>query len=226
MYDLKTMVVLTRTRLKDLRVKTFPEFEIIAFLNEGKNELVKIIRGSVENYFEESISGTLSTTTVPNAASITLPSDFAELRNLQITSSGYEASTFIKLNQSDNRFHEACIDGNNSVLSSNCYYYDFVGQSEIIIAPPPVVDLVYKMDYIKTVPDMMFPQDYPVGIPREHWDYIVTWAVCEGLRSMKDPRLSSYEDKLKLQSTSVINAINTRQVKEPMFVKGFMEDMW
>jgi hypothetical protein len=74
---------------------------------------------------------------------------------------------------------------------------------------------------------MMYPGDTLVGVPRETWDIVVTWAVCEGLRSMGDNRLSDYEKKLEYQQTLIINSINTRQSKEPVFVTGFMEsDYW
>src|SRR5512137_1688102 len=127
MYDLKTMVVLTRTRLKDLRVKTFPEFEIIAFLNEGKNALVQVIREASENFFEQTTTGTMSTTTSPNYVNISLPVDFAELRNIRVTSSGYERISFQKMNQSDRRFQEAVIANQNSGISMDMFYYDFSG---------------------------------------------------------------------------------------------------
>lgn len=223
MYDLKTMCALVRTRLKDLRVKTFHEFEIIAFLNEGKNELVKIIRGADENFFETAASLTISTTTFPNFTETTLPTDFAELRNLRVTTSGYESTEFYRLNQSDKRFMERTLYGPPQDACPGIFYYDFVGLDKIRFSPPPLQDMAITMDYISTVPDMMYPGDTMIGTPREHWDFVVTWAVCEGLRSLNDPRLPSYENKLKLQITSVINAVNSRQSKEPTFVRGFLE---
>lgn len=221
---LKTMVTMVRTRLKDLRVRTFPEFELVAFLNEGKNELVKIIRQADENFFETSTSVTISATTAPNLSEITLPADFSELRNLRITSSGLESTQFSRISHSNRRFMEAAISGGSFSGGGGAFYYDFVGLNKIILSPGADVEMVCLVEYIKTVPDMMFPSSYPDGIPPEHYDFIVTWAVSEGLRSMNDPRLQDYLAKLEWQKTSLINSVNTRQVKEPKFVRGYMED--
>ena len=99
---LKTMLTMVRTRLRDLRVGS--EYELVAFLNEGKNEVVKIIRQADENFFETTTSVTISATTAPNKSSITLPADFATLRNLSITTVGMESTQFYFMSQSDRRF--------------------------------------------------------------------------------------------------------------------------
>lgn len=221
---LKTMVTLVRTRLRDLRVQAFQEYELISFLNEGKNEVVKIIRQADENFFETTTSVTISATTAPNKSTITLPADFSMLRNLSITTVGMEATQFYFLNQSDRRFQEAAIAGGSFADGGSAFFYDFVGLSEIILSPGADVEMACRVDYIKTIPDMMLPSSYPEGVPPEHYDFIVTWAVCEGLRSQNDARLGDYLEKLEWQKTSLINSVNTRQAKEPTFVRGYMED--
>jgi hypothetical protein len=221
---LKTMLTMVRTRLRDLRVRTFPEYELISFLNEGKNEVVKIIRQADENFFETTTSVTISATTAPNKSSITLPADFATLRNLSITTAGMESTQFYFMSQSDRRFQDAAIAGGSFAGGGSAFYYDFVGLSEIILSPGADVEMACRMDYIRMIPDMMFPSSYPEGVPPEHYDFIVTWAVCEGLRAQNDARLGDYLSKLEWQKTSLINSVNTRQSKEPKFVRGYMED--
>jgi hypothetical protein len=221
---LKTMVFMVRTKVKDLAVKVFHEAEIVSALNEGKNECVKIIRQANENYFEETYTGTISTTASPNYAQITLPTDFSELRNLQVTNIGLEDTTFTRLNQSDPRFRTACLDSGSYTSGLGIMYWDFVGKDYMIFAPAPEIDLGYKMHYIKTIPDMGLPDSYPIGIPAENFDYIVTWAICECMRTYKDNRLDDYLIKLEYQRRAIIESVNTRQVKEPQFVTGYMEN--
>jgi hypothetical protein len=224
MDTLKTMLVITRTKLRDLSVRSFLEPELIIALNEGKNELAKIIRQANENFFEDTTTGTISATTSPNYSSITLPTDFSVLRDLHITNIGYEDIRFVKEDQSSNKFRGALVDGGNFGAGSGTFLYDFKGKDTIILAPGANVELTYSLDYIKTVPDMTLPDHYPIGIPAEHWDFIVTWAITECMRSVNDKRLSNYEGKLEYQAKSVIQSVNSRQAREPQYVKGFLED--
>jgi predicted RNA-binding protein len=73
---------------------------------------------------------------------------------------------------------------------------------------------------------MALPTDYPVGIPAENYDFVVTWAICECMRAVQDKRLDSYLSKLDFQRGTVIESVNTRQVKEPEFVRGYQEMEW
>ena len=220
---LKTMIALVRTKVKDLSVRTFHEHEIILALNEGKNELVKTIRQANENYFEATTSGTISATTTPNYSTITLPTDFIELRDISISTSGREDIRFIRMSQSDDRFRLALQDGGSFASGVGAFFYDFMGMNTMILAPGADVELTYSMKYITMVNDMLLPDDYPAGIPPEHYDYIVTWAIAECMRETHDKRLPQYLDKLAYQKDSIVASVNTRQRKEPEFVIGFME---
>lgn len=226
-YVLQTMLSLARMRLKDMRVRVIPEPLLVAAANEGKNELVKIIRQARENFFEKSSTGTIAATTTPNSSSITLPSDFSEMRNLAITTASYEDIQFMFKSQSDLLFKSALIDGGSFATGHGTFYYDFYGQNSLILAPGADIALAYKMDYISTVPDMVRPDDYPAGIPAEHYDFIVTWMVTDCLRVQADPRLQAFLQKLDNQATSVKLSIASRQIKEPEYVRAYMEEeMW
>jgi hypothetical protein len=220
----KTMIALVRTKVRDLNVRKLHEYEILAALNEGKNELVKLMRQADENFFETTVEGTISSTTSPNYSTISLPSNFAELRNLQVTSAGLEDTIFINLSQSDNRFRQALLDHGSFANGASVLYYDFMGKDSIIVAPGLDIDMTYLMHYIRTIPDMIYPNDYPIEIPPEHIDYIVTFAICECMRTIGDERLAVYLEKLDKQEQTVIASINTRQSKEPKFVTGYMEE--
>lgn len=222
--NLREMITQVRLTVKDTRIRVFQEPEIVFALNEGKDELVKIIRDANESFFETAVSGTISSTTTPNYSTITLPADFAQLRNINITSSGMEDTTFQRLNQSDPRFQQSLLDGGSFANGQGIFFYDFMGLSTMALAPGSDIDLTYKMDYIKTVTNMSLPTDTPSEIPSEHHGFIVTWAVCECMRKIDDPRLQNYESKLEFQKNTVIAGVNTRQSKEATFVTGFMEE--
>ncbi|HCV42404.1 MAG TPA: hypothetical protein DGH68_02900, partial [Bacteroidetes bacterium] len=209
------MVTLVRIKIKDLAVRSFMDPEIQLAINEGKNELVKIIRQANENYFEETLSTTISATTKPNYSTLALPADFSELRDLRVTTSGLEDLTFQHVSQSDQRFRQALIDGGSYASGAGVMFYDFYGESTMIFAPGADIDIPIQLLYTKTIPDMTYPSSYCTGVPLDHSDFMVTWAICECMRTAQDPRLSDYESKLDFQRESIINSVNTRQRKEP-----------
>lgn len=221
---LQNMLVQARMRLRDLTVRTFQEPLLVAALNEGKNELVKIIKQARENFFESTGTGTITAVAKPNPSDITLPTDFAELRQLAITTAGFEDIGFVKQSQSHPLFVQALLDGGSFGTGQGMFYYDFVGLTTLRLAPGSDTDLAYRIDYISMVADMTKPDDYPVGIPSEHYDFIVTWAIADCLRSIGDPKLIAYENKLKFQAESVMASVGSRQVREPRFVRAFMEE--
>jgi hypothetical protein len=220
---LETMLALTRLKLKDLRVRQWSEPELVASANEGKNELVKLIRQARSDYFETSVTGTMTTASAPNPTTITLPSDFAELKEIICTDSGYQDIGFTYCDQSDVRFKQALIDGGAFANGQGMFYYTITDERTLLLSPGSDVALNYKIWYVKTIPDMQFPSDAPTGIPPEHWDFIVTHMVCECMRSAADPRLDLYLAKMSDQGKSVRASVGQRQIKEAQFVDGYME---
>ncbi len=197
------------------------EAQILQALNEGKDELVKLIRQSREDWFLTTVSGTISAAAAPNYSSLALPADFAEIKELMITRSGYEGISFAYMDRSDPRFKNAQISG--STDAGDDHYYDLVGVTTMVFAPGFSEALPYTMTYIATVADMTKRSDTP-ALPAEHHRFIITWAVADVLRSLGDPRLSAYDEKLAYQRNSVIEAVNSTDIKEPRFARAFDED--
>ncbi len=223
--NLGEMLFYSRSMLQDMNVKRINEAHLVRALNEGKNELAKIIRQAREDFFVTTTTGTISSAVSPNPSVISLPADFAELKQLEITSSGRETIEFQYLDRSDPDFHRLLLDTQSLGAGVDCLFYDIIG-STIEIAPPLDISLAYKMYYVSTVPDMVGITDTPALIPVEHHDYVVTWAVAEGLRSAGDNRYELYLEKLKAQEAGVIDCVNARQIKDPEYVRGYLEDDW
>ena len=213
----------TRVALQDLKVARVLETQIANALNEAKDEVCKIIRQGREDWFLTTTTGTISTATAPNYSSISLPSDFSELKEILITQSGYEHISFKYMDQSDPRFKDALISGGSILSGQGGFYIDLIGISTMIFAPGFDTALPYKLSYIQTVPDMTKRSDTLTQIPAEHHRILISWAVCEILRSLGDPRLAAYEEKLGYQKDSLVNAVGATDIREPRFVQGFLE---
>jgi hypothetical protein len=216
----------TRQSIRDMGLRVWNDPELLQAANEGKNELVKIIRQAREDYFVTTTTGTITTASSPNPSVITLPADFAELKQIEVTTSGREDIRFTHLDRANPQFQDALVNGQGFAGGVGQFYYDIMGLDRMELAPGADEALGYLIYYVKTIPDMTAPTDTPTGIPPEHWDAIVTWMVCEALRSMGDNRLVAYEDKLSRQLENVVASVNARQIREAEFVRGFMEDEW
>jgi hypothetical protein len=222
--NLQGFLVQARLRLDDLHVRIYPEPLLISAANEGKNELVKIIKQAHQNYFEATTSITIPVAAVPLASEVTLPTDFSSLRDIYVTQSGYEDIGFIYRQHSDYQFRQALIAGGSFGSGTGTFFYDIVGDRTLRLAPGSDMALTAEIAYIKMISDMSLPTDAPTGIPSEHWDYIITWMVCEGLRfKQKSNELIIWEAKKEYQKQMIIASVNDRQVREPKFVTGFMD---
>lgn len=222
--DLKTMIWQVRQRVGDPKLRVVPDPVIASYLNEGKNQLVRIIQQADESFFQVTVTGTISATSAPNASEITLPPDFCELKDIKCTQTGYEDIKFHHVKQYRDDFREALVRGGSFANGTGRFMYDFYGLDRMILSPGSDIDLPYQMDYIRRVDDMSHPDDWPTELTPDMGDYMMNWASTECLRHLGDPRVSTYEVKLETQKESIVMTVNRRTLREVKCVTGFMEE--
>src|SRR6266496_490759 len=108
---LRELLFYSRTQLRDLGVKIINETELKRSANEGCRELARILRKARKEYFTTSFTGTIPIATPPDASLLTLPSNFAELKNIQITDADFTNIEFSPLDRSDEHYRRALRDG-------------------------------------------------------------------------------------------------------------------
>jgi hypothetical protein len=222
--NLQEILFIARARLKDLSVKKWSEAELIAAVNEGICDMSSIIRQAREDYFLTSTTSTVATAVPPNPSSVTLPTDFLELKELMITNDGYRDISFLASDRSNAQFRRALLDGGSLGSGTGLVFYDIYANSVLMLSPGFDVALELKIDYIQQVPDLALPTDSPSLIPDKWHNNIPDYAVTEALRAAGDPRFTSYLEKLRESEKSMAVGIQPRQVREAKFVKGFGED--
>ena len=222
--DLQTILAGVRLRLGPGSWQMFPEILLIMAVNEGKNELVRMMRGVREDYFQTTATGTISATTAGNASTITLPSDFSELKTLQISTSGYERIDFQPMDQADIRWKDALLEGGDFASGYGRFYYDVLGNESIVLVPGSDIALSYSLQYIKRIADLSLLASEATGIHDDFVDYIITYAVTEAMRFAGDDRFALYKGKLSELAVSMVGSAGSRQVFHPKYVRGFMED--
>lgn len=216
-----------RLALKDVGVKSTADRLLIGSANEAKDEIVQIIRQARQDFFLTSTITAVTPASAPFASTITLPSDFMLLKDLVCNDPGYEGLVFTPMDQTDPRFRRALIDG-GSYSAGNCLcYYDIQGTNQLILAPGFDLALNLTIYYIKTVVDMRAMTDEPLGIPAEYHHYIMAHMVCDALRMSASPALDAWENHLAEKKKFMEQNISPRQIKDPVFVRGFgEEDCW
>lgn len=224
--NLQQILFSARAKLKDLGMKRWRESELVAAANEGKNVLVQLIRQARQDYFEISVSITIPVAVAPNASEATLPADFVQVKDLEITTADYEWIQFLNLDRTDPRFKYALREGGTFLSGEGTFFYDIVGKTKIVFSPGSDIALACKLSYIQNVADMAYPTDTPSPIPVEYHDFIVSFIVCECQRETNDPQLVGNLDKLQRQKESIAMSVADLQVREPNYVRGFMEGEW
>lgn len=231
--SLQEFLFKARLHLDDMSVQRISEPLLIASANEGKDEIVKLIRRARQDYFQKFTVLTVPVADPLDPSEMDLPDDFSILKDLQIKTTGYENVKFFPADRSSEQFRQAIINRRFNSENSGYFLYD-VGSgsntpgvlSVLKLAPGSDVELDLKVIYDGTVLDMDEPADEPTPIPPEHWDYIVTWMVCNALRTKGDPRFAAFQEKLTMQGERIVDSVGIRQVRDPVFVEGYLENEW
>lgn len=224
--NLREIVFAARGKLKDQGMKRWRDPELVIAANEAKDDLVAILRQAKRDYFVTTSTFSVTATPYPYQCGFTLPSDFVQLKDLQITDAGYEWIEFVHIDMADPRFKGMASIGGSFLNGEGFFYYDIVGRGSIVLAPAPELTLNGLMYYANSIGDMAFPTDTPSGIPEEFHDYLVTYVVAECLRETGDGQLQGYLDKLEKAREDILQISADQQVREPQFVRGFMEGEW
>ena len=220
------MLLNARNRLRDLSVRIWSEPNLIASANEGKNELCRLMRHTREDYFLLSTTGTISTTSSGNPSEITLPSDFAEFKDIEAMTPGFTGVAFSPLDRTDPHFKDLVANqAANPLTDGETIYYDIISRATMQFAPGLTAALAYRLWYVQVVPDMVTHLDVPTPIPSEYYDFITNWIVTDALRSANDPRYQSFQNKIDKQAELMVNAAQQRRVSaDPKFARAYGEE--
>lgn len=228
MSTLRKFLFLARAHLDEFSVQEIKEVSLIAAANEGKNEIVKIIRSARQDFFESYDDITLPVAASNDPTEADLPTDLAVIKDLSIIQAGFEDIQFRHVDRAHPDFISATrATGLGWTVSNGCtLLWDINEDRPPVLKVAPGLDrtLECKVVYDAVVADMVLPDDSPAGIPLEHLDYIVTWMVVSALRTRADVRLDSFLGKLRDQEMLIRSSVGVRQVRELEFVRGYLEE--
>lgn len=221
--NLQDFIVNTRLTLRDIGVKVLPDPLLIAFANEGKNDLYRVIRDAKTDFFVTSSNVTISATGAGDPNTISLPTDFSQLKDILCTTlSGVSdpgAIQFIAWDRNDVVFKYLLRSTMNTTAGVGLtFYYDILGTSTVQIVPPvgtTSATFLAKITYVAVPADLALPSDSPSTIPSEYHQYILNYMVTECMRATNDPRLAAYSDKLTGFRAAIAKSVSQRALNEP-----------
>lgn len=229
--NLSDFIVQTRIIMKDIGLKQIPDPALVRFVNEGKNDLYRLLRVSIQDFFLTSSNVTVSCAAPPSANTVALPADFSQLKDIMCTSlvnyigtvsttiTNPTAIEFLAWDRHDVVFKHNLrntFSGTDGVGQS--FYYDIQGVSSMQIVPPigtTSATFVVHVTYVAVPPDLTVLTDSPTTIPVEYHDYILTYTILECMRASTDPRVGAYSEKLTMQSQKIGAALKLRMLNEP-----------
>jgi hypothetical protein len=229
--NLSDFIVQTRILLKDIGLKSLPDPALVRMANEAKNDLYRMMRVTLQDYFLTSATVGVSCSAPPDANSIALPADFSQLKDIMCTSlvplSGTVSTTipnptaieFLQWDRHDIVFrHNLRNTFSGTTGIGQVFYYDIQGISSLQFVPPigsTGSTMTVQIYYVAVPPDLTILTDSPSTIPIEYHDYILTYMVCECMRAGNDPRVATYTEKLTAQVGKIAAALKARALNEP-----------
>lgn len=141
----------------------FDPNDLISYINEGKDEIWAILKGTREDYFLQSSQSTtanddnyfakLSTT----SREFTLPKDFHQMRMIEVLDSGYEEVDFEYKPMSSAEFVEerrASTSTSSPTSNRNTYLYTIGGKDQLILAQFPEIAFELRLWYTRSLPNL------------------------------------------------------------------------
>lgn len=188
---------------------------ILEQINDAKDEAQFLIRKANEDYFL--VVGNTSVSLTVSDRSYTLPSDFLTLKNIRVTTTGYERTKFTPKDSSSPEFVHNYSIPQSEGGSTFHFYFDIVADRTLLISNFPAVAMATEIDYIKFLTDYTLATDSTLDIKDVLLRYIKLDATCRCLAQ----KGKEYNDKfqkfqaLKMEArASLIDEVSPRQIKE------------
>lgn len=155
------LIDLTKARLGGYQNSLDTEV-LMSHINEGKDEVWGLLKSLDDQYFVVQSQATTSTadyyfSSLSTALrEYTLPSDFREVKLIEVTTSGYTDVRFVYRDAHHPDFAEARRAANydNTPSNSSCvYYYTIYGKSTFALANYPEAAITLRLWYVRALAD-------------------------------------------------------------------------
>lgn len=223
-----------RDALDESSASFWTDAQLNRYLNRAKDRVVSRVRALEEDYFDvtrTAADGTLTlngesyntaSLTIPvGSGDIALPPDFAEMRVVEVTQSGYEWVRVRFKDISTAEFRNARQFTNN--MSPQEFLADIISEpSAMRTAPKSDTALTLSITYVRDIPDMSLDGDRLL-LPKPLYMAVEQYAISMALKQDRSPDAASYEatgDKIIAEAFGATH----RQSQDQVTVTGYLED--
>lgn len=227
------LLTMVRDVLDESTASFWTDAQLYRYISTAKDRVWNEVRKLKKDYFAvtrtsadgsltilgESYSASDLAVTV-GGTSITLPHDFATLKLIQVTTSGYESVRFERraLNHPDMR---AALEITDNVNPSTLYF-EIIGERTLRYAPKSLVALATTFTYIQTFADIDEASD-ELTMPHPFYLAVVEYAIASAMLQDDDPNAATHEARAKQIILDATGA-DERQDQDEEIVVGFLEN--
>lgn len=205
---------------------------MFSVLNEAKNELWMKLKEEKVNYFGVQSQNTQPTAPfyfpplTTNARAFPLPSDFHEMRLLEVTDVGYEGTIFEWRSMSSVDFQTSRRASTNNpapdTTTGYTYYWDVVGANTLVLAQFPAIPFNLIIWYIRFLPDFT-AEDLLQEILYPYIQKLAEYATMKLMLALQDlPLNEEWRKQWRESLISVESSAAARQSSSPVFVTDFL----
>ena len=202
--------------------------EILEYLNKAKNRAWELVKGVREEYFL--VTGDTSIALLASTKEYSLPADFRQIKNIKVTTSGYEYLEFRKVDIAAQEFIARDREPSGAITTDELIY-DIIGTGKIKFADYPPASLATSLDYVKFVSDFTLATDSALTDINDEWrEFIEAYAtmLAVGKNAVKgDTRLAYWTARLTDRpgmdglETKLVKSVSKRDIRGSEYVEAF-----
>lgn len=222
-----------RDNLDESSVAFWTEAQLTRFINRAKDRVWTEARALKEDYFlvtRTSTDGSLTILGETYAATgfqivagtrdYTLPPDFAEMKLIEVTTSGYETTVFVyrDLTQPDMRRMLTLTDNQSPAT----FFFDLIGERTMRIAPKSDTTLDLRITYVRILADLSAETD-ALEMPHPLYKAVEEYATANALKMDRNPNAAAWEASGRSTVLTMVGS-HARQVQDVEWAQGYLGD--
>ncbi len=190
-----------RTNLDETTAAFFTDARLISYLDQAQHLVWATVKSLKADYFDVTRLSTDGSATILGASyatssfaivagttSYTLPPDLAELKSIEVITSGYESVQFTHMDRASPPFQASKASATTNQSPSG-FYFDIIGEATLLITPPSDTALDLRLIYTPILDTLTTGTDV-IQTPHPLWLAIVDMATARAQMMDHDPYAS------------------------------------
>lgn len=214
---------------------------LLSFLNEAKDEIWALLKNLHTEYFESSSQNVNSAlvnffpldqfgSTLPNntlqtnVRQYTLPSDLREIKFIEVTTKGYEQTSFVYrgIDTEDFRAARKSANVDPTLTPSTEYFYTISGKNQFVMAQFPEAPFSLTLWYIRSLPDFT-ATDSIDEILFPYSKKMMDYSVKKAMLALQDPaQFQAWQVQWREDIHTVETSASPRNQADAEYVQDFL----